>query len=160
MKWQGSTDARTVRNVVTGVLIALAIILAYANSVAAPEERIDGAAGYLVRGVIVLAYFAALIFTRLRLEVGEEMTRVIFGWGWPVKKIRHDRVAEVDVVDVRPLRWGGWGYRWVPWKRGSAAVLRAGEGIQFTYKSGKVFLVTVDQAAEGKTAISDALLHR
>lgn len=153
MKWQGALDAPRVRNLVLFALIALAVVMAYANSVAAPEERLEGAALYITRIAIVLAYFLALIFTRLRVEVTDENTKVIFGWGWPVKKIRHEQIAAVDFINVRPLLWGGWGYRWVPWKRGSAAVLRAGEGLQFTYKSGKVFVVTVDDAQ----AAADAL---
>ena len=55
------------------------------------------------------------------------------------------------------IRKGGWGYRWVPWRRGSAAVMRAGSGFRFDFANGKVFVVTVDDADAGLEIIRGVL---
>ena len=61
---------------------------------------------------------------------------------------------------VEPTEWGGWGYRWIPWARASAAVVRRGPGIALVLRDGRRFAVTVDDAVAGARATSAALARR
>ena len=104
-----------------------------------------------------LILIAAVLFTRLTVEVDDDEVRIVYGYGWPIQHIRWDRVAAVQTIQVRPTEWGGWGYRWVPWKKGTAAVMRAGSGFRFDFPNGKVFVVTVDDADAGLEVIRGVL---
>ena len=46
------------------------------------------------------------------------------------------------------MEWGGWGYRWIPWAKASAAVIRRGPGIALVLRDGRRFAVTVDDAVD------------
>jgi hypothetical protein len=76
---------------------------------------------------------------------------------WPAKYISYDHVVSVRTLNVRPTEWGGWGYRWVPWRKATAAVMRAGEGLHFTFANGKQFVVTIDNADIALEAIRRAM---
>ena len=58
---------------------------------------------------------------------------------------------------VDPMKWGGWGYRWIPWAKASAAVIRKGPGIELLLKDGRRFAVTVEDAVTGAQTISAQL---
>ena len=75
----------------------------------------------------------------------------------PLKRIPLDRIRRADAAELRAGEWGGWGYRWVPWRRGSAAVMRAGSGFRFDFANGKVFVVTVDDVDAGLEIIRGVL---
>lgn len=77
---------------------------------------------------------------------------------WPVQRIRLDRIERADVIDVRPMAWGGWGYRGsVKLFKRAAVVLRAGEGIQLSLHGGARFAVTIDDAATGVAVLNGAI---
>ncbi len=46
---------------------------------------------------------------------------------------------------VTPRHWGGWGYRWRP-EKGTAVVVRRGEGVVLRLWDGHTFTITVDDA--------------
>jgi len=77
-----------------------------------------------------------------------------FWWAlWPsqryVRRYRWDTVASVALVDLKAMRtFGGWGYRFAPGK-GTAVVLGGKEAIELTFKNGKKFTITVNDAATG-----------
>ncbi len=53
--------------------------------------------------------------------------------------------AMASVIDVRPMQWGGWGYRGsLKLMRKAAVVHRAGPGIRLDLTDGRVFVVTLD----------------
>jgi hypothetical protein len=61
-----------------------------------------------------------------------------------------DEIASARVVDINPfMDFGGWGWRWAAGTTG--IVVRAGEALEVTRTSGKILVVTVDDAA---TAVS------
>jgi hypothetical protein len=64
---------------------------------------------------------------------------VVFGSlpGIPLYSIRSDRIASVEHVWIRPLDWGGWGYRIGP--AGTGLILRAGPGVIVRSASGRAF---------------------
>jgi hypothetical protein len=60
-------------------------------------------------------------------------------------RINRRDIETAEVVDVRPVRWGGWGYRGSRLLFGRAAlVIRGGPGLRVVTKKGKAFTVTVD----------------
>ena len=155
--WRGSAESALLRAIVSLGLAVLIAIIVFSNQYAAPEKQLQGWEWAIPGVVLVLAFVAVIVFTRLTVEVTDNEVRIAYGWGWPLQRITWDRVASVQVVNVRPTEWGGWGYRWVPWKKGTAAVMRAGSGFRFDFANGKVFVVTVDDADAGLEIIRGVL---
>jgi hypothetical protein len=156
--WQGTLKSPLLRwgvNAIMGVILMLILI---ANSFAEADERIVGWDWFGVCAPLVIAGLASSGLSKLRVEIRRDACEIFFGdLGWPRQKILWKNVANVQVIDVRPTEWGGWGYRWVPWKRAWAAVLRAGEGLRFEFGSGRVFVVTIDDADTALAAIRRVL---
>ncbi len=79
--------------------------------------------------------------------------------GFPRVHIPMEEVAADSAVTVQPCaEFGGWGLRWVPGGV-SGVVLRAGPGIRVARTDGRVFVVTVEDAATG-AALLEALRSR
>lgn len=73
--------------------------------------------------------------------------------GWPRVHVPLSDVAEAARVSVEPMgEFGGWGMRWAAGRFG--VVLRRGEGIQVRRRSGKIFVVTVDDAEVGAALLN------
>lgn len=155
--WRGTAESVVLRATVFLLITVIVAIVVFGNELAAPEERLYGL-DWVIPGIAFgLALVAAVLFTRLTVEVDDDEVRIVYGYGWPTQRIRWDRVAAVQTIQVRPTEWGGWGYRWVPWKKGTAAVMRAGSGFRFDFPNGKVFVVTVDDADAGLEVIRGVL---
>lgn len=75
--------------------------------------------------------------------------------GWPVQRIPMAEIESAHVVDLDPMEWGGWGYRWSPQQNGAAAVTRRGPAIVVQRVDGRRFAVTVDDAATGAGVLND-----
>lgn len=79
---------------------------------------------------------------------------------WPQTNIGIGRIKTASAIDVRPMRWGGWGYRGsLTVFRRAAVVLRAGPGIRLDLHKRRVFVVTVDEP-EQAVAILNAEIDR
>ena len=64
---------------------------------------------------------------------------------WPRTHIAVEDIESASVVDIRPMEWGGWGYRGsLKLMQRAAVVHRAGPGIRVDLRNGKVFAVTID----------------
>ena len=155
--WRGTAESAILRAMVFLLIAVITAIVVFANRFAPPEERLYGLDWLIPSIAMGFALVAAILFTRLTVEVDDDEVRIIYGYGWPTQRIRWDRVASVQSIHVRPTEWGGWGYRWVPWKKGTAAVMRAGSGFRFDFPNGKVFVVTVDDADAGLEVIRGIL---
>lgn len=155
--WRGRAESALLRSIVFVVVSVIFAITIISNPYATPEKQLHGWLWLIPLLTMGGALLAAVLFTRLSVEVTEDEVRVVYGWGWPVQRIGWDRVASVQVINVRPAEWGGWGYRWVPWRKGTAAVMRAGSGFRFDFANGKVFVVTVDDADAGLEIIRGVL---
>lgn len=129
-----------------------------ANAYVSDTTEKLGTGGWLT---LLLSLGFALIVsvwsTRASIEVDVEEFRVRFGLGWPVRRIVWANVEKVEYVDVRPMEWGGWGYKVNLAKHSSAVVVRAGEGLKLTLANGRVFVVTVDGAKKGLEIIRGIL---
>ncbi len=92
----------------------------------------------------------------IAVTVDSDGLHVAFGpWGVPKMRIPLSEIEDAEAIDVRPMRWGGWGYRWVPWKRATAVVLRGGPGLKLTRAGGRTFVVTVDEAGRAAAVLND-----
>lgn len=107
--------------------------------------------------VMVAAVLVCASFIRLRVSVDWRGLRVVSLFGIPLKRIPLDQVAVVESTDIRPMDWGGWGYRVMPGR--SAVVLRSGPGLVVTTASGKQFAITIDDP-EQPAALLQALAAR
>ncbi len=156
--WRGSLENKLIRFLITP---SLAIVFAFTyvmNDTAAPEKQIVGWGWFYFGSVLVIAFLAVVTFTKLTVEVREDGFYIRYGyWIYPVQKIDWQTVASVRTLYVEPVQWGGWGYRWVPWKKATAAVMRRGPGLRFDFANGKVFVITIDDADTALAAIRSVL---
>lgn len=133
--------------------IVLAVQTAWSHS-AAPLAM--SVVGCVAAGLLML--FGTLAFVTVRVSVDSEALEVRCGYaGVPRRRIPlHQVVGAHHAPVVTPRQWGGWGYRWRP-ERGTAVVVRRGEGVVLTLGDGRVFTVTVDDAEAAVRVIRDHL---
>jgi hypothetical protein len=101
-------------------------------------------------------------FASIRVLIDDDGLKVFYGaWGWPVTWIQLEEIEQVYAIDVKPMSWGGWGYRGMLSLFGRAAVvLRGGEGLRLDLSRGRIFVVTVDDASTGAAVLAQKLLVR
>ncbi|MFJ3496269.1 hypothetical protein ACIPPJ_22095 [Streptomyces sp. NPDC086091] len=101
--------------------------------------------GCIAAGVLVL--FGTLAFVHVDLKLDKDSLEVRCGHiGLPRRRIPLAHVAGADFEPlVTPRHWGGWGYRWRP-EKGTAVVVRRGEGVVLRLWDGHTFTITVDDA--------------
>ena len=120
----------------------------------------------LVRGVALVLLIPLLILLLVYLALG--WVRVTVDWRglrirygalpWPVTTFPLPRIAAAEQIDLKPMQWGGWGYRGSRTAFGRAAVvLRGGAAIRLRLTDGSEFAVTVDGAATGAALLTDLL---
>jgi hypothetical protein len=129
------------------VLIAIGVVIVVsARSVA----------GALPSAVLLLVYLA---FGWIRVSVDARGLRIRYGLlPWPVTSVPLHDMRRVERIDLRPLDWGGWGYRGSRKAfRRAAVVLRGGDAIKLQLTDGSEFAVTVDDAATGAGVLADLL---
>ena len=111
----------------------------------------------LVIGATVLAVTVAVLsLSRVTLRVDQTGLQLGFGPGIRIR-VPLDDIRQAGAEDIRPLQWGGWGYRIRPGRRG--LILRAGPGLVLDLRNGSRFGVTVD-APERPAALLNGLLER
>jgi hypothetical protein len=98
----------------------------------------------------------ALAFMRVEANVNNDGLTVRLG-GIPVRRIPVAKISSARAIDLEPAQWGGWGWRAAP--NGSAIVLRRGDALELTFRGGRRFAVTVDDAATG-AALLNGLVAR
>lgn len=133
--------------------IVLAVTTAWSHS-AAPLAM--SVVGCVAAGLLMI--FGTLAFVNVQVRVDGEAMEVRCGHaGLPRRRIPlHQVVRAHHAPVVTPRQWGGWGYRWRP-ERGTAVVVRRGEGVVLTLGDGRVFTVTVDDAEAAVQVIRERL---
>ncbi|WP_112467538.1 hypothetical protein [Streptomyces triticisoli] len=133
--------------------IELAVDSAW-NSGTAP--LVMSVVGCIAAGLLVL--FGTLAFVHVALRVDKEALEVRCGhMGLPRRRIPLSHVAGAEFAPhVTPRHWGGWGYRWRP-EKGTAVVVRRGEGVVLRLWDGHTFTITVDDAESAVRVIRDRL---
>ena len=122
---------------------------------AAVVVLVAGVALTAVTGVAVPVIAAALVavlllhFRQITVTVDETHLRTAFAL--PLIRVGIP-LAEVErlehVPDLRPVRYGGWGYRGsLRLLKRAAVILRRGDGVIFALTRERRYIVTVDDAA-------------
>ncbi|MEU2510867.1 hypothetical protein [Streptomyces syringium] len=101
--------------------------------------------GCVAAGLLML--YGTIAFVHVAVRVDRESLEVRCGHiGVPRTRIPLSLVVDADFAPrVTPRQWGGWGYRWRP-EKGTAVVVRRGEGFVLRLGDGRTFTVTVDDA--------------
>jgi len=104
---------------------------------------------------------AALSLATLQVRADGKGLHVKYGLlPWPRTNVEVADMETVSVIDVRPMEWGGWGYRGsLKLMKQAAVVHRAGPGIRLDLNNGKVFVVTVNNP-ETPVALLNAEIAR
>ncbi|MFD7441622.1 hypothetical protein [Streptomyces sp. NPDC059909] len=112
--------------------------------------------GCVAAGLLML--FGTLAFVHVAVTVDHEALEVRCGHiGVPRRRIPLASVVGAEFVPrVCPRQWGGWGYRWRP-EKGTAVIVRRGEGIVLRLGDGRTFTVTVDDAESAVRVIRHRL---
>lgn len=144
--WEGTASARWPWVVMIVSIVAATIV---------------GIVGQPVIALIVLlASIPAMAFTKIVVTTGPDGLGIDYGpFGWPSQQLDIARIQSAEVLDVNPLKWGGWGYRGSIRFFGRAAVnLRSGPGMILRLTNGKQFVVTVDEPALGVNVLNQSIL--
>ena len=133
--------------------IELAVDSAWTSGIA---PLVMAVVGCIAAGLLVL--FGTLAFLHVDLKLDTECLEVRCGHiGVPRRRIPLSQVAGAEFAEhVNPRHWGGWGYRWRP-EKGTAVVVRRGEGVVLRLWDGHTFTVTVDNAETAVRVIKDRL---
>ncbi|MER5472279.1 hypothetical protein [Streptomyces sp. NPDC002685] len=101
--------------------------------------------GCIAAGLLIL--FGTLAFVVVAVKVDKDCLEVRCGHiGLPRRRIPLSTVVGADFApQVTPRQWGGWGYRWRP-EKGTAVIVRRGEGVVLRLGDGHTFTITVDNA--------------
>lgn len=112
----------------------------------------DAIAGVVVAVVFVVLVAASVTSTAYQVRVDEGGLTVRSEFGFPTFNVPLADIASAEEIVVNPMgMFGGWGLRSVPGRFG--VVLRTGPAIAVTRRSGKQFVVTVDDAKTGASLL-------
>lgn len=122
--------------------IELAVGSAWTSGIA---PLVMSVVGCIAAGLLVL--WGTLAFVHVAVQVDDECLELRCGHiGVPRRRIPLAHVAGAEFVPrVTPRQWGGWGYRWRP-EKGTAVIVRRGEGVVLRLWDGHTFTITVDNA--------------
>jgi hypothetical protein len=98
--------------------------------------------------VLLIAAVVLQSFRRVTVTVDETHLRTAFALPLAAVRIPLAEIERLEFVpDLRPVRYGGWGYRGsLRLLRRAAVILRRGEGVIFALTGERRFIVTVDDA--------------
>jgi hypothetical protein len=140
------------------MLVAAVFIVVVLVGAGAPSSNQTYAAISGLLGAALLITFGIIsILNRITLEVDTHNVTVAF---WPIwkKRIPHDDIMELTMVDLNPVKFGGLGLRRVP-GRTWALLFSSGPGLAITRKSdGATFYIRTDHANEAIAAFHGKLL--
>ncbi|MET0881491.1 MAG: hypothetical protein ABWZ14_08060 [Acidimicrobiales bacterium] len=99
--------------------------------------------------VAVVVSVVVVQFRRITVTVDKTHLRTAFGFpGWVRVRIPLADIERLEYVpDLRPVRYGGWGYRGsLQLLKKAAVILRRGPGVIFALTGDRRYIVTVDDA--------------
>ncbi|GHF04414.1 MULTISPECIES: hypothetical protein [Streptomyces] len=133
--------------------IELAVDSSWTSGLAALTMAVVGC---VAAGLLML--YGTIAFVHVAVRVDADNLEVRCGHiGVPRTRIPLAQVIGADFDPrVTPRQWGGWGYRWRP-EKGTAVVVRRGEGFVLRLGDGRTFTVTVDDAEAAVRVIRDRL---
>lgn len=129
----------------TAVSVAAAVLAALSGSPAAWASA--------AVGVLLVVLTLTMLAFHVTVDASGLTARSMIGW--PRWHVPVTDIAEVRIAQVSPLAdYGGWGIRFGAGRR-LAVVVRAGEAIEVQRRSGRVFVVTVDDAERGAALLQE-----
>ena len=148
--WVGSASSRPLLRtgmVLVGVgTLGLAVVaLVTMLGVVSPGTSTDGSVLISALVVIVVGLAAAWCHSITVRVDATGVTARLGGVPWPRFRVPLERIEAARAELVEPMQWGGWGYR-VGGRRGSALVVRKGQGIVLARHGRPDFAITVDDA--------------
>ncbi|WP_292701315.1 DUF1648 domain-containing protein [Microbacterium sp. 69-10] len=151
MAWFGTATMARTGVVVLGV--AMLVLLGVTAFVVARAPEDGWGTAWLLIGLCALMLVVICCMFAFRVRVDRRGLQVRSLLGWPSSRISLDDIERVQVVPVNPLAdFGGWGWR-IAMDGRRGVVLRTGEALQVTQRSGRVFVVTVDGAADAGSVL-------
>lgn len=103
-------------------------------------------------GLMVAIAIFIVIFAFVRVDANDNGVAIALGpIGRPRRKIAIDRLTGAGAFEVRPMAYGGWGWRIRPGRR--AYIIRGGPAIRIERANGVAVIVTVDDASQGAAVI-------
>ena len=109
---------------------------------------------------VLIAAIALIWASEVTVTVAAKGVRVAFGpLNTPSRFVALEKIETAEAIDVDPLRWGGWGYRWAGPGR-IAVVVRRGPGILIRTRDGRTLVVTVDGASQAAGLLNDLIARR
>jgi len=152
--WFGS--ATIGRAAITAITIACLVV-----SGAAIVLWISGeaAAAWIATAVAVVLIALAIMTTAFRVRIDDDGLTVVSVAGVPRFHVPLGDIAAVAVRDVNPMgEFGGWGMRSAPGRFG--VVMRTGPALDVERRSGRRFVVTLDDDAVTAGSLLEALRTR
>ncbi|CAL9369089.1 hypothetical protein SUDANB120_00826 [Streptomyces sp. enrichment culture] len=137
--------------------LALGIQLAVASSWGTGTVALLMAVvGCIAVGLLIL--YGTLAFVYVAVTIDAEALEVRCGHiGLPRRTVRLADVTRAEYLPhITPQQWGGWGHRWRP-EKGTAVIVRRGEGLALHLGDGRLFTVTVDDAENAVRVIDTHL---
>ncbi|KQR38965.1 DUF1648 domain-containing protein [Microbacterium sp. Leaf159] len=136
------------------VVLGIGVFIVVAMSVLLLAQGI--AAGWITAAVAVVLLVLVATSLTFRVRASAAGLRVRSIAGWPRVDIPAAEIASTRAVQVDPFaEFGGWGYRFgLDGRRG--IVLRKGDAVEVTRTNGRVFVVTVDDAATAASVLAAA----
>jgi hypothetical protein len=152
--WSGRITNAAMRWAILAFFLLVIAIVFVANETATADKQMPPSEFAIFISLMLAATIVSFGVTDIRANIYQDAFTVSFGpWGWPTKRIDWQDVVKVESLTVRPTQWGGWGYRWIPFTKGIAVVLRKGPGLKFELTHNRVFVVTVDDVDMAMVAI-------
>jgi hypothetical protein len=108
--------------------------------------------------LMVAIAIVMVAFSSVRVEADEQGVTVDIGpFGWPRSHIPMEEITGAAAFDLKPMAYGGWGYRVRSGVR--AFIIRSGPAIRIERSQGPDTLVTVDDAPVGAASIGALAPH-
>jgi len=105
--------------------------------------------------LMVVIALLVVTFAFVRVDVDDRAVRIALGpLGLPKRKLPIRKITGAGAIEIRPLAYGGWGWRIRPGRR--SYMIRGGPAIRIERPNGVAVIVTVDDAPEG-AAVIDSL---
>lgn len=136
------------------IVLGLGVFVVIAMTVLLLAQGI--AAGWVTAAVSLLLVVVVATGLSFRVRASSAGLRVRSATGWPRLSIAAEEIASARAIQVDPFaEFGGWGYRiGTDGRRG--IVLRKGDALEVTRTNGRVFVVTVDDAATAASVLAAA----
>jgi hypothetical protein len=148
--WSGTSRPRPILFILTAAIVAVTIVIGIATG------------RWGVSAISTVLCVVSLVMMGNRVTVGPNGLRASMGlFGFPRVNLPLDRIVQASALDIRPSKWGGWGYRGsLKVMKQAAMVIRGGDGIRLDLTGGLVFVVSVDDAATGASVLQAAIAAR